>query len=159
MRRRAPLLPRCAICQRRRAIDSPGRRRVGSNTCDTVEVTAEGAARSNSAANVTTNHPRCGDLRVSQSRGEPCASGAGSFAPTLDEFLFNERGRDSDVVRVAKRVARSRRAQHLACRRERARGLVCARQRPEARRHEHDHDHEAGPKHGQPAAVTHGLIV
>lgn len=145
--------------QRRWAIDSLGRRCVGSNTCDTVEVTAERAARSNSAANVTTNHARRGDLRVSQSRGEPGASGPGSRATTLDEFLFDERGRHGDVVRVAERVAGSRRAEHLACRGERTGGLVGARQRPDARRYEHHHDHEAGPKRGQPATVTHGLIV
>ncbi len=159
MRRRAPRLSRRAIGQRGRAINSLGWRRVGGDTCDTVEITAERAARSDSAVDVATDHPRRRDLRVSQHCGEPCAPRTGSLAATPVEFLLDERGRNRDVVRVAKRVARSRRAQHLACDRERAGGLVGALQYPEARRYEHDDDNEAGPKRCQPAAVMHGSIV
>ncbi len=159
MRRCASRLPRSAIGQRGRAIDAFGWRRVGGDTSDTVEVTGERAARSNSTGNVATDHPRRGDLRISQRCGVPCAPRTGSLATTPVEFLLDERGRNRDVARVAKRVTRSRRAQHLACRRERAGGLVGASQYPDARRYEHDDDNEAGPKRCQPAAVMHGSIV
>lgn len=157
MRPRRRYLPGSAVGQGGRLTDRIVSSRVGGDARNPIEVVSQRSARRDAAVCVAADHPRGGDLGVSQRRGETSAPGAGSLPPALLEFLRDERRGDRDLVGVAGCIAGSLRRHDLARLGERAGGRLGSHHDPGNCCY--DRDHEADRQRDRQAAIVHTVIV